>query len=69
MIQQIEEKSVMGANATVQNEQVLLATAIVSAMNEWGQLIKVRALIDFGSQGSMKTEYAANLLQLKPKFE
>ncbi|XP_037906097.1 uncharacterized protein LOC119648418 [Hermetia illucens] len=44
---------------------VLLATAIIELRNVNGDFIKLRALIDQGSQNSFITEYAANLLGLK----
>lgn len=44
---------------------VLLATAIVTGVSTTGKLIKLRALIDQGSQITLMTENAAQLLQLK----
>lgn len=44
---------------------MLLATALVSAMDAFGRLITLRTLIDSGSQGSIITEKAAELLQLQ----
>lgn len=44
---------------------VLLATAIVTGVSSTGQLIPLRALIDQGSQITLLTENAAQLLRLK----
>ncbi|XP_037048458.1 uncharacterized protein LOC119082907 [Bradysia coprophila] len=44
--------------------EILLATAVIEVTTEDGKKWKVRALVDSGSQGSMMTRRAADILQL-----
>lgn len=54
------------ATALVTQKQALLATAMVATQNAYGQRVLLRALMDSGSQGSMITRNAVELLHLKP---
>lgn len=62
----MDEELITVAHTTVNREQVLLATAVISTNDIFGRRIYLRALMDSGSQGSMMTEEAATLLHMKP---
>lgn len=61
----IQQNDIM-VNPMKTTNQALLATALITEMNNAGQLIKLRAVIDFGSQGCMITTEATTLLKLVP---
>lgn len=53
--------------STNKNIQVLLATALVKVKSSLGEWWTLRALLDSGSEASFITEFAVQLLRLKPK--
>ena len=54
-------------NASIPINNVLLSTAVVSIKNSNGKVVKLRALLDSGSQASFITENMATALMLKLK--
>ncbi|XP_050063234.1 uncharacterized protein LOC126552559 [Aphis gossypii] len=64
----IEESTSLSAHASViQDDKVLLSTAMVSLRNESGQWVPGRVLLDSGSQSNLITEEMVQLLKLKKK--
>lgn len=51
--------------ARVAERRVLLATALVQVENSQGNLVELRALVDKGSEATLITERAANLLGIR----
>lgn len=62
-----EQTPIASCFSSGNNNQVLLATAVVSAQSKNGQYYPVRALLDQGSQACFITEAAAQFLGLKRK--
>lgn len=58
------QREITAATGTISSSNVLLATAMVTVLDNMGQKMLLRAVIDFGSQGSMITTTAAKLLNL-----
>lgn len=54
------------ATSLTTRKQVPFATAVIATVNIYGQRVLLRALLDQGSQGSMITKSAVELLQIKP---
>lgn len=62
-----DSESVTACFSSGNSDQVLLATALVSAQSKNGQYYTVRALLDQGSQASFVTEATVQYLGLKKK--
>ncbi|XP_028178737.1 uncharacterized protein LOC114366158 isoform X2 [Ostrinia furnacalis] len=61
-----DSESTTIVNHSIQNQQVILSTALVDVLNPiTNQSIKVRALLDCGSQSSFVTKSLQNKLKLK----